>query len=374
MSKILFCGSYIPKEISYKVENNSEAANNFQHEILKHLDKNNDLDILTYVSYKINNEEELKESFKKNRISYVIKSKNYIKTIKSYYIKVLSIIKNKNKDTLILYNLTYINLLIDIVCRIKGIKSVLILADFTDSCEYKSFIRKVLAKITKSRFNKFSHRVVLSSIMYKKLGDVNTLLLQGGINIDKYKGFEVTYPKNNNINILYSGAIEEVTGIDIFLDAISKINNKNINFIISGRGSLVNKVKDAAKEDKRIIYIGFLEELEFLKTLRESHILINPRNMKLDQNNNNFPSKILEYLATGKPIISTKFAGYEIFKEYIEFIDSEAESLANSITQMISDYDYIKNEIFIKNRSYAMNYDWKSQVEKIEEFMSNEKK
>lgn len=374
MSKILFCGSYIPKEISYKVENNSEAANNFQYEIIKHLDKNNDLDILTYVSYKINNEEELKESFKKNKISYVIKSKNYMKIIKAYYIKVLSIIKNKNKDTLILYNLTYINLLIDIVCRIKGIKSVLILADFTDSCEYKSFIRKVLAKITKSRFNKFSHRIVLSSKMYKKLGDVNTLLLQGGINIDKYKGFEVTYPKNNNINILYSGAIEEVTGIDIFLDAISKINNKNINFIISGRGSLVNKVKDAAKEDKRIKYIGFLEELEFLKTLRESHILINPRNMKLDQNNNNFPSKILEYLATGKPIISTKFAGYEIFKEYIEFIDSEAQSLADSITQMISDYDYIKNEIFIKNRAYAMNYDWKIQVEKIEEFMSNENK
>lgn len=368
MSKILFCGSYIPKEISYKVENNSEAANNFQYEILKNLGKNNDLDILTYISYKINNKEELENSFKNNKILYVIKSNNYVKTIKEYYSKVLSIIKNKDKDILILYNLTYINLLIDTICRIKGIKSVLILADFTDLCEYKNFIRKLIAKITKSRFNKFSNRIVLSSNMYRKLGSTNTLLLQGGINTEKYREFDII-ELNNNINILYSGAIEEVTGVDIFLDAISKIKNENINFIISGRGSLVNKVKEVAKEDKRIKYIGFLEEIEFLKILSEAHILINPRNMKLDQNNNNFPSKILEYLATGKPIISTKFAGYEIFKDYIEFVESESQDLASSINKMVLDYNYIKNETFIKNRAYAMNYDWRNQVKTIEEFI-----
>lgn len=370
MKNILFCGTYIPKEISHRVENSSEAANNFQHELIKRLKKNNNVNIMTYISYKVFNIKELEETFEKYRNSYVIKSKNYISTIFNYYKTILSIIIKNNIDVVILYNLTYINLFIDLICRMKNIKSVLIIADFTDVCECKGFVRKAIAKITKLKFKKFSHRIVLSSNLYNKLQYKNTILLQGGINIKKYKDF-TPMDRKKDLIILYAGALEEVTGVDILLDSIQQIPDDNLTFIISGRGSLVDQIKLAERRDKRIKYVGFLEESEFIQILSKAHILINPRNMNLDQNNNNFPSKILEYLATGKPIISTKFSGYDIFKDYILFTESSSDKLVIAINNMIQNYNKIYINTFLENRQYAINYDWDNQVEKIERFIIN---
>jgi hypothetical protein len=86
--------------------------------------------------------------------------------------------------------------------------------------------------------------------------------------------------------------------------------------------------------------------------------------MELPENQNNFPSKVMDYLATGKPILSTRFAGWEKFREYITFCEAgelaaEMHSMQQEIQKvsMRADYD--------RNRKAAEGYLWENQVKRV---------
>ena len=64
--EIVFCGSYLPKTISEKIEYNSQAANNFQEGIFNELNKRYNVNILTYIGYPVDNIDTLKNAFKKS--------------------------------------------------------------------------------------------------------------------------------------------------------------------------------------------------------------------------------------------------------------------------------------------------------------------
>lgn len=99
-----------------------------------------------------------------------------------------------------------------------------------------------------------------------------------------------------------------------------------------------------------------------MQLLNNTCILINPRNMDYLQNQTNFPSKILEYLLAGRTIISTRFNGWERYKDYIVFCDSNSSEMAKIITQQIKKKEVLFNLNFKKNREYGKTFDWKNQI------------
>lgn len=368
MKEILFCGGFIPPEINEKVKHNSPAANNFQKELINNLSKNYKVDILTYVGFYEKDMDIVIESFKKYNIYYVIKqeSKNYISVFYRYYKLFNKLIQNK--QAVILYDYNYINLFINYFCKKKNIKTILIIADHTEYYEYRNPIRSLLAFKYSRDYLKFDHLVFLSKRLKDRYNLKNSSLMVGGINIDKYKGF-IPAPKRDKIIILYSGFLSKVIVVDIYLKAIELIKDENIRFLFSGKGDMEDHLKEKAKKDGRIEYVGFLEETEYLSLLNKANISISPRNMNLVQCQNSFPSKILEYLAAGKIIISTKFSNYENFKENIYFCESEPQDIANKIKYIYNNYNYIYKKCFFKNREKAKEYNWVVQAKKIEKLI-----
>ena len=91
--------------------------------------------------------------------------------------------------------------------------------------------------------------------------------------------------------------------------------------------------------------------------------------MNLPQNQNNFPSKILEYLVTGKVIISTKFPNLQEFEGNIFFCESNAQSIADKIEFIVKNYNNIYKNQYIINRKEAHRYDWSIQSKKIEQLI-----
>ena len=99
--------------------------------------------------------------------------------------------------------------------------------------------------------------------------------------------------------------------------------------------------------------------------LEKANILLNPRNMLLSENKNNFPSKIMEYLATGRVIVSTKFPSYRKFCDNIIFSEVSINDLSEAIEKALNKKPEEIESIYEENRKKAQEFRWEIQVKKM---------
>lgn len=370
MKRILFLGTYLPEVAIAKIENSSQAANIFQGNLLNNLSKNNQTTILSYIGMPIPSDylNTLKSELHKQKIEAVIANTKIakIQAVFSYYLKLWRM--GKNCDAILLYNHLHISFLVNIWGKLLGVKTYLIVADFDDYQKEENLLRKFILWLYTKQLCAYSGLIFLSKTLQNKYSAQKTFLLEGGISWNEFA--KITLNRNSNVKkVVYAGLINQVTGIDIFLDMIKQCQRQDVRFIFSGRGELVSAIQALSKLDERIEYRGFLSRQDYQQLLSEAHVFINPRNMHLPENANNFPSKILEYLATGKIIISTKFPNYEKFQDHIKFCESDAQSMNKTLELVLNKYQEEAETIFDKNRIKAKKFTWDIQAIKIEEFM-----
>ena len=111
---------------------------------------------------------------------------------------------------------------------------------------------------------------------------------------------------------------------------------------------------------KNIYFLGHKNFDELPKYVNNFDVAIIPH--KIDEFTKSMnPLKIYEYLATGKPIVSTQIAGLEPFEELV-YISKNYEEFNNNINQAIKDDN---KDIISKRISTAKKHDWKNRIDKI---------
>jgi glycosyltransferase involved in cell wall biosynthesis len=114
--------------------------------------------------------------------------------------------------------------------------------------------------------------------------------------------------------IVYSGRLSALGGIELLLNAFGSITDTRFRLHITGRGELEPLVRAAAARDHRIRYLGFVEREKLLAIYQSADLLVNPHSTTLHSARYVFPSKLLEYIASGRPVLTT--ATPEIAAEY----------------------------------------------------------
>jgi glycosyltransferase involved in cell wall biosynthesis len=195
-----------------------------------------------------------------------------------------------------------------------------------------------------NKINPFNHlasgNVFLSWNLFNTSTSKNKLHLDGGINRITKLNLQVL--KNNDRYILYTGAIARHTGIELLINAFNLIKTNDLKLVICGKGqnSLLSK---EIKQNPRIVFLGIVDEKKLISLYDNAYIFINPRLLEEKTNGSNFPSKILEYLAFCKPILSTYTGGiHPKYKEVINFIENDDPyELADKIDEIAS-WDELK--------------------------------
>lgn len=138
--------------------------------------------------------------------------------------------------------------------------------------------------------------------------------------------------------VLYSGTLARRYGIMNLVKAFLKIKNKDYRLVICGKGDTENEIKFLAASDTRILYKGQLDRLEVLKLQRQSNLLVNPRTPEGAFTKYSFPSKTMEYLASGVPTLLYKLPGIpEEYYNYCFTVDGlSVENLASKIGSVLS--------------------------------------
>lgn len=365
--KILFVGCFVPEVCEHYVPALSAAGNKFQNNCIKALKEKHDVKGLSFISLPVNcSLKDLEEEANSNNFKIIFAKNNRITS----YIKFRKLLKEYLKwaDCVVVYNVVYVWFNLPNIAKNKKTKSILILADYTPPVEENGLLRKIYSYLMQKEFKKYDKVITLSSKSNKYLSQNQIIqTVNGCINWSDFKNLKAPN-LSNLINIVYSGALTKVAGIDLLIKGFLKTKNKKLRLIICGQGNEFNElIEDAVKSDDRIIFKGYVTRNEYMQILEQAHILINPRNMNLLQNENNFPSKILEYLASGRLILSTRFSGYEKYLDYIKFIDPDEIALYDAIEEVVSNENLkeVLNESFIKNREFAKLLDWKNQMNKF---------
>lgn len=134
--------------------------------------------------------------------------------------------------------------------------------------------------------------------------------------------------------ILYSGTLNYKFGIGTLLEAFSLVERQDVRLLICGFGEAEEMISKS--KDPRVVYLGKLDRRAVLALQRGAAVLVNPRQNNEEFTKYSFPSKNLEYLSSGVPLVAYQLDG--IPSEYDEYIrypeDNTPAALACALSDM----------------------------------------
>jgi glycosyltransferase involved in cell wall biosynthesis len=155
--------------------------------------------------------------------------------------------------------------------------------------------------------------------------------------------------KNAKRIVLYAGSLMEIYGIKNLVEGFIASNIPNAELHIYGSGDYEQKLKQQCEKYDNVKYLGVAANSEIVKAEIEATLLVNPRPSHEDYTKYSFPSKNMEYMASGTPLLTTKLPGMpEDHLEHVYLIEDEsAEGIACALRELC-----LKNEkeLFEKGR------------------------
>lgn len=143
---------------------------------------------------------------------------------------------------------------------------------------------------------------------------------------EAFTGTLIKYPKKV---VLYTGSLNPTFGVEELFEQFKKITLPNYELWICGQEFYTGQIRKLAGNDSRIKYYGFLNKEKVHLLQRQATLLINPRRPDAEYTKYSFPSKTMEYMLSGTPVLMYKLPGIpEAYYPYILFID---ESVINGI-------------------------------------------
>lgn len=155
----------------------------------------------------------------------------------------------------------------------------------------------------------------------------------------------------DKFNVVYVGAIRPVNNVGNILDAAALLKNeKDIQFLVYGDGNQKEMIEKRIVEEKldNVKLKGFVPKQSIPYILSKSSVnILNYSSTQYNWTRGNSSNKLFEYMASGKPIISTVKMGYSILERYqcgLELESDSPSSLAKTILQIknMPKVDYIK--------------------------------
>ena len=394
MKKILFIGGILPEKklneiISNSICNVDFAAHNFQKKILKGLDDNNcSYDVLSvpFIS-------SFPKYYKKIKINeFNDRNMQYLKFVNLPYYRIFSrylTLKRRikkyskyNQDfDVIIYSLHYpfIKNAKNIKKKFPQCKINLVVPDLQEFMSTKTnFIFKMLNKIEIKKTNKYlkyiDNYVFLTEYMNNKLNVYN----KPYVVVEGISNFNLSKETNNFFNetekyFAYTGTLAKRYGIMHLVNAFLKTKRENIKLIICGHGEMAEQLKKISLENDKIIYKGLVSPEESAEIQKKAFALINPRMNDEEYTKYSFPSKILEYISNGKPIICYKLDGFP--NEYDDILIYPKDNSIESLSDCIDEVANYSNELIAKIKKNSAKFielkSPKKMVEKILNLYNN---
>ena len=312
-----------------------------------------------------------KESYNKN-IYYGEKEKN-----KNVSYRYIPIINNRIMNNLItaIYSFFYC-----ILFALKNKDSILIIdvlnvsLGLGASMAYKIVNKQIIGIITdlpkyfggnkvQKCINKIINRCSKYILMTEEMNDIvnknkkKNIVIEGMSDIEMIDKNKIDACKYSERVIVYAGSFDKRFGILKLLNAFTKVEGDDVRLWIFGRGDAESEIIEQCEKDKRIYFGGMRLNEEILEIESKATLLVNPRPSDEEMTKYSFPSKTMEYMSTGTPVLTTKLKGIpDEYDEYLYYFDDETiEGIARRLEEVISLPRLTLNEKGEKARKFVLD-------------------
>jgi len=202
--------------------------------------------------------------------------------------------------------------------------------------------------------------------------------INNGVNIEEFnKQIEQEKCDDDDLqcgkfNIVYAGAIRPVNNVGNILDAAKLLREyKDIQFLIYGEGNQLEALKQRVIDEKitNVKMKGYVEKKYIPYILSKSSLnLLNYSQSKYNWSRGNSSNKLFEYMASGKPVISTVKMGYSPIDKYDCGISLEEDTPAALAKAVLEFYNMPRDryDVICQNaKNGAKDYDYKILTKKL---------
>lgn len=199
----------------------------------------------------------------------------------------------------------------------------------------KAYLKEIDKHLINRCLRKADCFALLSPFMREKIpvGNKPWLQFEGIYQIPPFQ--DEIIAKEKCRTIMYTGNIYRKRGVDILLEAFSKIEDQNYRLWIRGNGELKEEILELSRKDSRIKYFEPMEREELLRMERRATLMINPTPASWEFTKYFFPSKTMEYMASGTPTLMFKLACLpDEYKPYVYFAEENVDALKEKIIEI----------------------------------------
>lgn len=185
--------------------------------------------------------------------------------------------------------------------------------------------------------------VVLTKAMndYVNRKEKPYVVLEGHADITMEKQVPSLDKKGKKRICLYAGSIHKLYGIQRLVEGFLLANIADAQLHIYGIGDYQQELEEIAAREPSIHYGGLLLPSQVVEKEMEATLLLNPRPSDEKYVAYSFPSKTMEYMSTGTPVLTTALPCLpEEYKPYLYFIREETpQGIGDALRQTLSHSD-----------------------------------
>lgn len=227
--------------------------------------------------------------------------------------------------------------------KLNGLKSVGVMTDMPGLMVSQQVGEKqkkvgLASSINKSYLTSFSCYVFLTEQMNVAVNRKKRpfIVMEGLVDENMHQFMEKTVKTQKRV-LLYAGGLHERYGLKKLVEAFMLVNGDDLQLSLYGNGPFVEDLKVYSGKDNRIIYHGIVPNKLVVEAELQATLLINPRPTDEEFTQYSFPSKNMEYMVAGTPLLTTKLPGMPAeYHDYVYLFEDETiEGYAETLRSVL---------------------------------------
>ena len=242
-------------------------------------------------------------------------------------------------------------------CKFRHIPVITIVTDLPDMTSDNKWLKK----INNHLFKTVGGFILLTEQMNLKINHDNKpyIVLEGhsDFNAPAINEREKWEAKTGKKIIIYAGSIQKLYGIQNLTEGFIKADLSNTELWIFGDGDYRETLIELSKKYPSICYKGVCDNKEVVECEMKAALLVNPRPIEPEYTKYSFPSKNMEYMVSGTPVMTTKLPGMP--KEYYQYVylfeDESPNGIARRLNEILNIPIKERNQKAQEARKFVIN-------------------